>query len=961
MSRKQLFNRVSDMDRLRKICEPHDTLGKSVIEDRMMNFAKTFLTGLWLAFAGTFLHGATFIVTNTFDSGSGSLREAVFLAYTNAGPDTISLSNVSGRITLLSPTLPLRDVTITGPGARQLTTAWPAIVINSTATSSIVGLRLESAVTNATNVNGGIIWNMGTLTLQDCELIGTRLWESRGGAIYNDGNLTLNRSTIASNIISYASDRALGGGLYVKSGSVQIINSTFSGNVVSNFGYGGAIYVETGSVTLVNCTLAGNSSYFGDSIYNQNGSVTLQNSIATLATLKLYGLYRISSVSPDNLATNLEAAGLGPLQDNGGLTLTHALLPTSPAIDRGISTGAPPTDQRGVLRPQGPRVDSGAFELPNPPILFQLSQSAGTHGVMSVVPDRYLYSPNTMVEILATAEEDYVLDHWSGDVSGNTNPMQVLMNRDKSVSATFRYAPYTRTNASGSTNLVTNTNGWGPGSFRQAVRDLVASGGGSIHFSNLAGTISLPLGLPPINGNAIIRGPVPDRVMVSRPPFGTNLLFSFLSGTSEVSGVGIDRSAAAIGISTGATLRLRNVKMRQNAPAIGNQGRLIVENSVFEGNARAINSEGSLSLFNSAFQGNYQYGMDSIGAAPFASGPSGASGGALALAGTAQIVNCTFADNSVRGGSGADSSTYGFGGYQGADATGGAIFFGSGSLMITNTTFSGNVARGGRGGLAPQCYARANAGLSAGGGIYASNGTVFLQGVTFISNRAEIGGFAYYGSPAAPCGSYLCCANGAAVHFRRGGGNLRNTLVAFNSSQYGSNVAMLTGTYASSGFNLIRGDNDSAGWLASDILQVDPRVGPLQYNGGPTPTHALLAGSPAIDAGANSGLAFDQRGQPRPLDHPGVPNAPGSDGTDIGAFEVDPVLRFTGLSRANSNVQVSFTTVSDKSYGVQYRSNVLASPWVAFPDVIPGSGGIVTFTNVGAVPPPAQFYRAFER
>ena len=54
---------------------------------------------------------------------------------------------------------------------------------------------------------------------------------------------------------------------------------------------------------------------------------------------------------------------LGPLADNGGPTFTLALLPDSPAIDAGNAVGAPATDQRGVARPQGPRVDIGAYEF----------------------------------------------------------------------------------------------------------------------------------------------------------------------------------------------------------------------------------------------------------------------------------------------------------------------------------------------------------------------------------------------------------------------------------------------------------------------------------------------------------------------------------------------------------------------------------------------------------------------
>jgi hypothetical protein len=54
---------------------------------------------------------------------------------------------------------------------------------------------------------------------------------------------------------------------------------------------------------------------------------------------------------------------LGPLEDNGGPTLTMALLPGSPAIDTGDTTAAPPTDQRGVPRPFSLAADIGAFEF----------------------------------------------------------------------------------------------------------------------------------------------------------------------------------------------------------------------------------------------------------------------------------------------------------------------------------------------------------------------------------------------------------------------------------------------------------------------------------------------------------------------------------------------------------------------------------------------------------------------
>jgi hypothetical protein len=122
-----------------------------------------------------------------------------------------------------------------------------------------------------------------------------------------------------------------------------------------------------------------------------------------------------------------------------------------------------------------------------------------------------------------------------------------------------------------------------------------------------------------------------------------------------------------------------------------------------------------------------------------------------------------------------------------------------------------------------------------------------------------------------------------------------------------------------------------------------------------------LAGSPAIDAGISGGEAFDARGQPRTIDNPAVTNAFGGDGTDIGAFEVNHILTGTEARRVGNDVQVRFTTVSDKTYGVEYRPEAGEGPWTQLPGVVTGTGGIVTYTDAGAATLPRRFYRIFER
>ena len=80
-----------------------------------------------------------------------------------------------------------------------------------------------------------------------------------------------------------------------------------------------------------------------------------------------------------------------------------------------------------------------------------------------------------------------------------------------------------------------------------------------------------------------------------------------------------------------------------------------------------------------------------------------------------------------------------------------------------------------------------------------------------------------------------------------------------------------TATIISQGFNVSSDDADGHLTAATDQINADPRLGPLANNDGPTLTHALLPGSPAIDKGEDlSGTGRDQRGEIRPLDQPSI-------------------------------------------------------------------------------------------
>jgi len=191
--------------------------------------------------------------------------------------------------------------------------------------------------------------------------------------------------------------------------------------------------------------------------------------------------------------------------------------------------------------------------------------------------------------------------------------------------------------------------------------------------------------------------------------------------------------------------------------------------------------------------------------------------------------------------------------------SGGGIYFPGGTMTITNSTISGNTGTG--------------TGTNIAGGIFVA-GTLTITNSTITNNTAPAG------------------ANNASgiVNSSYGTATLRNTIVAANVNN--GSVPDLTGAFTSSGFNLIGNPGEAIGLIASDqrgnsTTPLAPKLDPtLQLNGGTTPNHALLAGSPAIDKGNSFGLTTDQRGLTRPFDNPGITNATGGDGADIGAFEV---------------------------------------------------------------------------
>jgi len=410
---------------------------------------------------GNALPATVLVVTNTNDSGPGSLRNA--LAVANDG-DTIDATGVSGTILLTSGELQItHNVTINGPGAENLAVDGNAqsrvFHINQGETVTIDGVTVENGdsgggifndnaaltVSNCTvsSNNGAGIFNnatglpgyanaslkyapngsLGTLTMSNCTISGNR----RGGVSNNSANsfaglvvtnCTINgnsadygggisnttggtnggcTATVSNTTLSDNSAAIAGGGIYNRSGgqthvaaSLSLMNCTLSGNSATGNGGGISNEGETGPAWLnvSNSTVNGNSATGnGGGMYNDGEIAELEldgtilnadspgeNIFNNAGTVTSLG-YNVSSdngggflTGPgDQINTNPK---LGPLQDNGGPTFTHALLPGSPAIDTGNPRFTPPPffDQRGpgFDRVVNGRIDIGSFEVQGP-------------------------------------------------------------------------------------------------------------------------------------------------------------------------------------------------------------------------------------------------------------------------------------------------------------------------------------------------------------------------------------------------------------------------------------------------------------------------------------------------------------------------------------------------------------------------------------------------------------------
>lgn len=322
-----------------------------------------------------------------------------------------------------------------------------------------------------------------------------------------------------------------------------------------------------------------------------------------------------------------------------------------------------------------------------------------------------------------------------------------------------------------------------------------------------------------------------------------------------------------------------------------------------------------------------------------------AGGGGLFSLGTVTVTNSTFDLNSATGGDAGDS--FGpdcFGAHQSGDggaARGGAILADGGSLTVNTATLANNSANGGNGGDGGKtngggaCAQTSHGagGLAHGGAITNTNAaTINIKHGTISLNNAQAGNTGVNQAGANLPPRLVAEGTGGGIRVGPGGVTLENTIIAGNTAANGLGDSTgaptpgpnVDGVVISSGHNLLGTATEATGFTGpGDQTGANPMLVALADNGGPTETMALTPGSPAIDAGVASGATFDQRGKPRTYDDPGVANAATGDGTDIGAYELQPTCILscpTDVSVSNDTDEcsavVNYTEPSGAACGI---------------------------------------------
>jgi CSLREA domain-containing protein len=755
---------------------------------------------------------------------------------------------------------------------------------------TITGLTIRDGGDGSTFMNGAGIFSRENLTLDNVALLNNDAGPDGGGGGLEmfAGTLKMSNSTVAGN------KSRQGGGIEIASETVAavIVNSTISGNESRTVG--GGLTVLSGNVVVRNCTITGNRSDSDGSGAEIGGGVLGIVGLLTLHNTIVAGNFRGTSTTADdvgnplvagsshNLIGNHNTAGglqhnvsgnlLGnngtgtrpiatilntTLASNGGPTQTHALVTGSVAINAGSSAhaldanGAALTrDQRGG---QNPRilgtVDIGAFELisVSGPIVVDttVDENDGALGTGDVS----LREAIALANLIPGANSITFATATDGQPIDLANLGFMLITETLTITG------------NGAANTIIDGQQRGVGILRITTGDVTLNnltlqngttnvGGGAI-LSTSTGTLTISQST--LSGNSSSSSGTGRGGAIYARSGAVTISQSTLSGNSSSSsssygssdGGAISTGSGAVTISQ-STLSGNSSSSSSSYGSYGGaiytrSGAVTISQSTLSGNSSsssdghsrggAISTNfGEVTINQSTLSGNSSSSSDSLG-------------GAIST----NFGAVTISQSTLSGNSSSSSDL---------NSRGGAIYAGSGVVTISQSTLSGNSSN-------------SSMSSSRGGAVFAGNGVVMISQSTLSGNSSST-------SSSSNRGGAICAY---------GNTTIRNSLVAGNTASYSPDLFLAGfGTVIVTNSLIGRGDGasltptlgtapDANGNFiggATDATKIDPKLGPLADNGGPTKTHALLAGSLAVNRGSNShavditngnvALTTDQRG-----------------------------------------------------------------------------------------------------
>lgn len=745
--------------------------------------------------------------------------------------DTIKFSSlVTGTIELKSVGSGQIDVdkslTIEGPGANLLTIKAfdpdssgnndsdgnRVFYIDGSGTLNVTisGLTLTNGDPEVSGENngGGAILNLENLTLSSCVL--TNNFAPNGGAIYSpNGTLTVTDCTITGNA---AGD---GGGLLIEGGSATLSRTTISNNQVTNSG--GGLLNRGRPVTIVDSTISGNSAEErGGGLYLYQGSLTVTGSTIS---------GNVSDFDDDQ-----SGSGGGIYNAGGGLSVTSSTISGNSSGEDGggifNNTSQPVTINHSTVfgnsvTNHGSNVGGGIRTL-DPAVLNHTIVAGNLKGS---TPNDVSGSVSATFSLISPANPSLVVGPLA-DNGGRTKTHALLPGSNLAIDAGDSAAiagstvPATDQRGVPFSRIADGDNAGGAridiGAYeKQPAMNLVVDiSADENDFNYAAEDLSLREAIALANGNV----GVVDTISFGAALNGATILLTMgeLVVRESVNINGLGANALTIDASGNDPTPLVDE---------GNGVRVLSIDDGVAGTFSTVQISGlRLTGGDVSGGGGAIFNRENLvlTAVEVTANHAATQGGGIRH----ELGSLTINDSTIRGNSA---------------ATGGAIWsdtdLATHTALLANSTISGNSA------------------TTRGGGLHNEDGRIVIRHSTVTSNSAPAG----QGGGVSSFGDSLTRTE---VH---------STIIAGNTNSDVSFVGGVVNSFQSNNYNLVGSGNATGEFIESNDNNTvtDPQLGALANNGGPTPTHLPLTGSPAIDTGNLAAMVgidgvpqFDQRGNP---------------------------------------------------------------------------------------------------